>query len=120
MVGDFINAWYYVLAALSIVLLTGWVGQISLAQASLIGVGAFVTALATTRWHVPFPVSLLFGAGAEPGLEPHVKSDLPKRAVKCEMCKGLKGGAACVRACPTGAAIRVSPEEFVNFAEVGE
>ncbi|HLX24104.1 MAG TPA: cyclic nucleotide-binding domain-containing protein [Usitatibacter sp.] len=63
---------------------------------------------------------LLFGAGAEPGLEPHVKSDLPKRAVKCDMCKGLKGGAACVRACPTGAAIRVSPEEFVNFAEVGE
>jgi len=63
-VGDFINAWYYVLAALSIVLLTGWVGQISLAQASLIGVGAFVTALATTRWHVPFPLSLLFGAGA--------------------------------------------------------
>jgi ABC-type branched-subunit amino acid transport system ATPase component/branched-subunit amino acid ABC-type transport system permease component len=63
-VGDFINAWYFILAALSIVLLTGWVGQISLAQASLIGVGAFVTALATTRWHVPFPVSLLFGAGA--------------------------------------------------------
>jgi Fe-S-cluster-containing hydrogenase component 2 len=64
---------------------------------------------------------LLFGAGPEPGLEPHVKSpDLRKRAVKCDMCKGLKGGAACVRACPTGAAIRVSPEEFVNFAEVGE
>jgi ABC-type branched-subunit amino acid transport system ATPase component/branched-subunit amino acid ABC-type transport system permease component len=63
-VGDFINAWYYALAALSIVLLTGWVGQISLAQASLVGVGAFVTALATTRWHVPFPVSLLFGAAA--------------------------------------------------------
>ncbi|HEY2630244.1 MAG TPA: cyclic nucleotide-binding domain-containing protein [Usitatibacter sp.] len=64
---------------------------------------------------------LLFGAGAEPGLEPHNKNkELPKRAVKCDMCKGLKGGAACVRACPTGAAIRVSPEQFVNFAEVGE
>jgi CRP-like cAMP-binding protein/Fe-S-cluster-containing hydrogenase component 2/thioredoxin reductase len=64
---------------------------------------------------------LLLGVGSEPGLEPHVKSpDLPKRAVKCDMCKGLKGGAACVRACPTGAAIRVSPEEFVNFAEVTE
>ena len=63
-VADFINAWYYVLTALSIVLLTGWVGQISLAQASLVGVGAFVTALATTQWHVPFPVSLLFGAAA--------------------------------------------------------
>jgi len=64
---------------------------------------------------------LLLGAGSEPGLEPHVKSpDLPKRAVKCDMCKGLKGGAACVRACPTGAAIRVSPEQFVNFADATE
>ncbi len=27
-----------------------------------------------------------------------------------------KGGAACVRACPTGAAIRVSPEQFLNYA----
>ena len=25
------------------------------------------------------------------------------------MCKGIEGGPACVRACPTGAAIRVSP-----------
>jgi len=32
------------------------------------------------------------------------------------MCKGLEGGAACVRACPTGAALRVSPEEFLNVA----
>jgi len=64
---------------------------------------------------------LLLGAGPEPGLEPHAKSkDLVKRAVKCDMCKGLKGGAACVRACPTGAAIRVSPEEFVRFADATE
>jgi Fe-S-cluster-containing hydrogenase component 2/CRP-like cAMP-binding protein len=64
---------------------------------------------------------LLFGAGPEPGLEPHLKSkELPKRAVKCDMCKGLKGGAACVRACPTGAAMRVSPEQFVNFADATE
>ena len=33
-----------------------------------------------------------------------------KTAVKCDMCKGIKGGASCVRACPTGAAIRVRPE----------
>jgi Fe-S-cluster-containing hydrogenase component 2 len=31
------------------------------------------------------------------------------------MCSGQAGGPACVRACPTGAAIRVSPEKFVEF-----
>jgi NAD-dependent dihydropyrimidine dehydrogenase PreA subunit len=28
------------------------------------------------------------------------------------LCKDLKGGPSCVRACPTGAAIRISPEKF--------
>ena len=37
-----------------------------------------------------------------------------KHAVKCDMCKGIDGGPACVRACPTGAAIRVNPEEFIS------
>jgi len=61
---------------------------------------------------------LLTGFGPEPGLEPHVADrELPKKAVKCDMCKGLDGGAACVRACPTGAAIRVSPERFLAYAE---
>jgi Fe-S-cluster-containing hydrogenase component 2 len=46
--------------------------------------------------------------------------DIPKKAVKCDMCMDLPGGAACVRACPTGAAIRVSPEEFLNYAETTE
>jgi Fe-S-cluster-containing hydrogenase component 2 len=39
----------------------------------------------------------------------------PQKAVKCDMCKELVGGAACVRACPTGAAIRVSPEQFADY-----
>src|SRR5258706_1279373 len=59
---------------------------------------------------------LLFGLGDEPGTE--TKSEdktLAKKAVKCDMCKGQKGGAACVRACPTGAAIRVSPEKFLDY-----
>ena len=41
--------------------------------------------------------------------------DEVKKAVKCDMCSGQAGGPACVRACPTGAAIRVSPEKFVEF-----
>jgi Fe-S-cluster-containing dehydrogenase component len=31
------------------------------------------------------------------------------------MCKDFAAGPACVRACPTGAAIRVNPEAFVAF-----
>jgi len=30
------------------------------------------------------------------------------------MCKGIDGGPACVRACPTGAAIRVNPAQFLG------
>lgn len=40
-----------------------------------------------------------------------------KTAVKCDMCKDIPGGASCVRGCPTGAAIRVSPEEFFTIAQ---
>ena len=65
---------------------------------------------------------LLFGAGPGPGEAPYKKKskDGPqeeKKAVKCDMCKDLPGGAACVRACPTGAAIRISPEEFPQYAQ---
>lgn len=69
---------------------------------------------------------LLTGFGPGPG-EPSpkwTKSQLPegtkpkKVAVKCDMCKGIAGGPACVRACPTGAAIRVSPEEFLSLARL--
>jgi len=33
-------------------------------------------------------------------------------AVKCDLCRGLAGGPACVRSCPTGAAIRLTPDEY--------
>ncbi len=33
-------------------------------------------------------------------------------AVKCDLCKDVSGGPACVRSCPTGAAVRVNPEYF--------
>ena len=77
---------------------------------------------------------LLFGTGPGPGEEMAYSydkkkksiangdtsaGDVIKQAVKCDMCKGIPGGAACVRACPTGAALRVSPHEFMSLANLG-
>ncbi len=71
---------------------------------------------------------LLFGAGPGPG-EPskewraaHTKPGVekPKKAIKCDMCSGIDGGPACVRACPTGAAIRVAPEQFLSVTRLEE
>ncbi len=69
---------------------------------------------------------LFFGAGPGPGepskkwsyanAEPGVEK--AKKAIKCDMCSGIEGGPACVRACPTGAAIRVSPEQFLSVARL--
>jgi len=39
-----------------------------------------------------------------------------QKAVKCDMCQNYREGPVCVRACPTGAAKRVSPEEFLSYA----
>ena len=62
---------------------------------------------------------LMFGLGDEPGrTEKHYDKTAAKKAVKCDMCKDQKGGAACVRACPTGAALRVSPEKFLAYTEI--
>ena len=36
--------------------------------------------------------------------------------LKCDMCKDLEAGPACVRSCPTGADIRTTPERFLDFA----
>jgi len=69
---------------------------------------------------------LLFGAGPGPGEAPyawrkkHGPKDAAKVAIKCDMCSGIEGGPACVRACPTGAAIRVAPEKFLTFTKLGE
>ena len=58
---------------------------------------------------------LMFGIGSEPGLEKGAKDETrPKKAVKCDMCTGLSKGPACVDACPTGAALRVGPEQFLS------
>ena len=63
---------------------------------------------------------LLFGRGSGPGEDPTAKGKGRKVAVKCDMCKDIAGGAACVRACPTGAAIRVKPEQFMSIASLAK
>jgi Fe-S-cluster-containing hydrogenase component 2 len=66
---------------------------------------------------------LLFGHGSEPGEdkspEAMAKRTGSKKAVKCDLCTGIDGGPACVRACPTGAAIRARPEDFIAAALQG-
>jgi CRP-like cAMP-binding protein/thioredoxin reductase/Fe-S-cluster-containing hydrogenase component 2 len=39
----------------------------------------------------------------------------PAKAAKCDMCETLDGGPACVRSCPTGAAIRVNPQQMMSL-----
>ncbi|HEX8481425.1 MAG TPA: cyclic nucleotide-binding domain-containing protein [Allosphingosinicella sp.] len=72
----------------------------------------------------PLLAWLIAGLGPGPGepsrkwIDKRVSADTPKKAVKCDMCAGIKGGPACVRACPTGAAIRVAPEQFLTVARL--
>ena len=65
---------------------------------------------------------LLFGLGPGPGEDKsataHVDKSKAKVAVKCDMGKDIAGGPSCVRSCPTGAAIRVNPEEFFSIANL--
>ena len=64
---------------------------------------------------------LLWGEGDEPGVEIKVyDKSMVKKAVKCDMCKDLPHGPACVSACPTGAALRVSPERFLDYTNAVE
>lgn len=60
---------------------------------------------------------LLLGQGPGPGQDPSFKApkDVIKKAVKCDQCFDLKGGPACVRACPTGAAVRLGPEKLATL-----
>jgi Fe-S-cluster-containing hydrogenase component 2/CRP-like cAMP-binding protein/thioredoxin reductase len=63
---------------------------------------------------------LLFGRGPGPGeavsFEPTTQArDKGKKAVKCDACLNDPRGYACVRACPTGAAQRVNPEQFIQL-----
>jgi CRP-like cAMP-binding protein/thioredoxin reductase/Fe-S-cluster-containing hydrogenase component 2 len=61
-------------------------------------------------------VQLLFGSahGIGERAKP-VKSEKNRElARKCDLCETVSGGPACVRACPTGAVIRVGPETLFD------
>lgn len=63
-VTDATRACEYALVAVSLVLLTGWVGQISLGQGAFVGVAAFTTALVFEKASIPFPWSLPIAVAA--------------------------------------------------------
>jgi len=52
------------------------------------------------------------------GINPKIAAEKEgtKVAVKCDMCKDIKEGPVCVRACPVGAALRVNPEGLLGYA----
>lgn len=65
---------------------------------------------------------MFMGLGNGPGEDTRAKIDskakeLGKKAVKCDACMNQKSGPACVNACPTGAAIRISPNDFVDLVD---
>ncbi|MFL6244499.1 MAG: cyclic nucleotide-binding domain-containing protein, partial [Thermoanaerobaculia bacterium] len=55
-------------------------------------------------------VASLLGKSHKPEVEQTV-------AVKCDLCRDIRGGPACVRGCPTGAAIRLTPEQYRETLE---
>jgi len=55
-------------------------------------------------------VASLLGKSHKPDVEQTV-------AVKCDLCRDIRGGPACVRGCPTGAAIRLTPEQYRETLE---
>jgi branched-chain amino acid transport system permease protein len=61
LLGNANTAGVYFLGGVSVVMLTGWVGQVSLAQASFVGIAAYVTAMATRGLDLPFPFNLFVG-----------------------------------------------------------
>ena len=64
----------------------------------------------STSW---FSLSRIFS-----GFKQHEKG--PAKAAKCDMCSTLPGGPACVRSCPTGAALRVNPSDFMTVMKAKE
>jgi sulfate-transporting ATPase len=59
--GSSLLALEYAVVALSLVVLSGWVGQISLAQATFVGIGALVTGLIARDVGIGFPFDVVVG-----------------------------------------------------------
>ena len=57
-----VNTLIGAIVCLSLVALTGYLGQISLFQLTISGIAAYATAGLSSGWHVPFPISPLLAA----------------------------------------------------------
>ena len=60
------------IVGLSLLVLSGWAGQVSLGQLGFGAVGGYVAAVAGASWHVPMPLALLFGGVAAAVIAPLV------------------------------------------------
>ena len=62
--GSVNQAAIYTIVAASLVMLTGWVGQISLAQAAFVGIGAYSSGWVAQSFDLAFPLNLPVAAAA--------------------------------------------------------
>lgn len=53
---------FFIILTLSLNLIVGYCGQVSLGHAAFYGLGAYASALATIHWHLPFLLALLLAA----------------------------------------------------------
>jgi|UniRef100_A0A7C5EPB4 branched-chain amino acid transport system permease protein len=54
-----IMAGIFIILALSLNLIIGYAGQVSLGHAAFFGIGAYISALVSLHWHWPFPLAVL-------------------------------------------------------------
>ena len=57
-----VTSFIFAIICLSLVVVTGYAGQVSLAQLTLAGVAGFLLATLTTEWSIPFPIAPIVAA----------------------------------------------------------